>query len=161
VTSGRYALEFAPKALRALRKLDRPVVERIKAATESLRDDPRPAGAKMLTGMHGVLRIKVAGDYRVLYTIDDDRLVVLVVDAGHRRQILSLGLRVAVAGHVRGVSAIARGGPVDWRDSLYVKRCLYGAGSDRPAPGRACAETVMALVFVFIVRVDAPAGPPC
>jgi mRNA interferase RelE/StbE len=68
--------------LRALRKLDRPVVERIKAATESLREDPRPAGAKMLTGMHGVLRIRVAGDYRVLYTVDDDRLVVLVVDAG-------------------------------------------------------------------------------
>jgi mRNA-degrading endonuclease RelE of RelBE toxin-antitoxin system len=51
VTSRRYALEFAPKALRALRKLDRPVVEHIKAATESLREDPRPAGAKMLTGM--------------------------------------------------------------------------------------------------------------
>ena len=88
--SRRYALEFAPKALRALRKLDRPVVERIKAATESLRDDPRPAGAKMLTGMHGILRIRVAGDYRVLYTVDDDRLVVLVVDAGHRRQIYRL-----------------------------------------------------------------------
>ena len=44
--SRRYALEFAPKALRALRKLDRPVVERIKAATESLRDDPRCAGAR-------------------------------------------------------------------------------------------------------------------
>jgi mRNA interferase RelE/StbE len=72
VTSRSYALEFAPKALRALRKLDRPVVERIKAATESLREDPRPA---------------VAGDYRVLYTVDDDRLVILVVDAGHRRQI--------------------------------------------------------------------------
>jgi mRNA interferase RelE/StbE len=70
----------------ALRKLDRPVVERIKAATESLREDPRPASAKMLTGMHGVLRIRVAGDYRVLYTVDD-RLVVLVVGAGHRRQI--------------------------------------------------------------------------
>ena len=87
MTSGRYALEFAPKALRALRKLDRPVVERIKEATELLQDDPRPPGAKMLTGMHGVLRIRVAGDYRVLYTIDYDRLVVLVVDAGHRRQI--------------------------------------------------------------------------
>lgn len=87
MTTRRYALEFTPKALRELRKLDRPVVERIKAATEALRDEPRPAGAKMLTGMHGVLRIRVAGDYRVLYTVDDDRLVVLVIDAGHRRQI--------------------------------------------------------------------------
>lgn len=87
MTARRYALEFAPKALRELHKLDRPIVERIKAATEALRDEPRPAGVKMLTGMHGVLRIRVAGDYRVLYTVDDDRLVVLVVDAGHRRQI--------------------------------------------------------------------------
>jgi mRNA interferase RelE/StbE len=87
VTAQRYALEFAPRALRALRKLDRPVVEQVKAAAEALRDEPRPAGVKMLTGMHGVWRIRVAGDYRVLYTIDDDRLVILVVDAGHRRQI--------------------------------------------------------------------------
>jgi mRNA interferase RelE/StbE len=41
----------------------------------------------MLTGLHGILRIRVAGDYRVFYTVDDDRLVVLVVEAGHRRQI--------------------------------------------------------------------------
>jgi mRNA-degrading endonuclease RelE of RelBE toxin-antitoxin system len=37
--------------------------------------------------MHGVLRIRVAGDYRVLYTVDDDQLVILVVDASNRRQI--------------------------------------------------------------------------
>jgi len=41
----------------------------------------------MLTGMHGVWRIRVAKDYRIVYTLDDDRLVVLVVDAGHRREI--------------------------------------------------------------------------
>lgn len=87
MTTRRYALEFTPKALRELRKLDRPVVERIRAATEALRDEPRPAGARMLTGLHGILRIRVAGDYRILYTVEDDRLVVLVVDAGHRRQI--------------------------------------------------------------------------
>ena len=46
MTSGRYVLEFAPKALRALRKLDRSLVERIKAATESLRDNPRAGGGE-------------------------------------------------------------------------------------------------------------------
>lgn len=40
----------------------------------------------MLTGMHGVLRVRT-GDYRILYTVDDDRLIVLVVDTGHRRDI--------------------------------------------------------------------------
>jgi mRNA interferase RelE/StbE len=86
-TPPRYALEFAPRALRALRKLDRPVVEQIKIATEALRNEPRPAGARMLTGMHGIWRIRVAGDYRILYTIDDDKLVILVADVGHRREI--------------------------------------------------------------------------
>jgi mRNA interferase RelE/StbE len=87
VTAQRYALEFAPKAVRSLGKLDRPIAERIRAAAEALRDDPRPPGARMLTGMHGVWRIRVAKDYRIVYTLDDDQLVILVVDAGHRREI--------------------------------------------------------------------------
>ena len=37
--------------------------------------------------MPGVLRIRVAGDYRVLYEVHDDRLVVLVADVGHRKEI--------------------------------------------------------------------------
>jgi mRNA interferase RelE/StbE len=41
---------------------------------------------EMITGAHGVLRIRV-GDYRVLYTIDEGELVVLVVEAGQRGQI--------------------------------------------------------------------------
>jgi mRNA interferase RelE/StbE len=40
----------------------------------------------MITGVHGVLRIRV-GDYRVLYTIDEGQLIVLVLDAGHRSEI--------------------------------------------------------------------------
>jgi mRNA interferase RelE/StbE len=87
VSGQRYALEFAPKAIRSLGKLDRSVAERIRAAAEALRDEPRPPGARMLTGMHGVWRIRVAKDYRIVYTLDDDRLVILVVDAGHRREI--------------------------------------------------------------------------
>ena len=87
MTAQRYTLEFAPKAIRSLGKLDRPIVERIRVAAEALRDEPRPPGARMLTGMHGVWRIRVAKDYRIVYTLDDDRLVIMVVEAGHRREI--------------------------------------------------------------------------
>ena len=87
MTARRYALEFAPKAIRSLGKLDRLAAARVRAAAEALRDDPRPAGARMLTGMHGVWRIRVAKDYRIVYALDDDRLVILVLDAGHRREI--------------------------------------------------------------------------
>lgn len=87
MSARRYELEFAPKAVRSLGKLDRQVVERIRQAAEGLRDNPRPAGARMLAGMHGVWRIRVAKDYRIVYTVDDGLLTVLVVDAGHRREI--------------------------------------------------------------------------
>ena len=82
----RYGLTFRPAALRALRKLDRQIAERIKAATEALRDDPRPPGAKMLTGSHGLWRIRI-GDYRVVYTVDDQQRLVRVAAAGHRRDV--------------------------------------------------------------------------
>jgi mRNA interferase RelE/StbE len=59
---------------------------RIGEAVDALAADPRPAAAKMITGAHGVLRIRV-GDYRVLYTIDEGQLIVLVPDAGHRSEI--------------------------------------------------------------------------
>jgi mRNA interferase RelE/StbE len=84
--AGRYGLVFRPRAARrALRKLDRQA-ERIKAAAEGLRDDPRPPGAKMLTASHGLWRIQV-GNYRVVYMIDDQRRVMRIAAAGHRRDI--------------------------------------------------------------------------
>jgi mRNA interferase RelE/StbE len=82
----RYALAFRPAALRALRKFDRQTAERIKPAAEALRDDPRPSGAKMLTGSRGLWRIRV-GDYRIVYAIDDQRRVVRVAAVGHRRDV--------------------------------------------------------------------------
>jgi mRNA interferase RelE/StbE len=73
-------------ALLSLRKLDRQVAERVKAATEAPRGNPRPPGVKMLTGSHGLLRIRV-GDYRVLYAVDDEQCVVRIADIGHRGDI--------------------------------------------------------------------------
>ncbi len=81
-----YRIEWRPRARKAFLALDKPVRRRIGEAVDALAADPRPAAAKMITGAHGVLRIR-AGDYRVLYTIDEGRLVVLVLDAGHRSEI--------------------------------------------------------------------------
>lgn len=81
-----YRIEWRPRARKAFLALDKPVRRRIGEAVEALAADPRPAAAKMITGAHGVLRIRV-GDYRVLYTIDEGQLIVLVLDAGHRSEI--------------------------------------------------------------------------
>jgi mRNA interferase RelE/StbE len=75
-------LAFRRAALRALRKLDRQAAERIKAATEGLRGDPRPPGAKMLTGSHGLWRIR-ADDYPIVYTLDDQQHVVRIAAAAY------------------------------------------------------------------------------
>jgi mRNA interferase RelE/StbE len=81
-----YRIEWRPRARKAFLALDKPVRSRIGLAVDGLGADPRPDGAKMITGAHGVLRIRV-GDYRVLYTVDEGELVVLVVEAGHRSRI--------------------------------------------------------------------------
>ena len=81
-----YRIEWRPRARKAFLALDKPVRRRIGAAVDALAADPRPDGAKMIIGAHGVLRIRI-GDYRVLYIIDERELMVLVVETGHRSQI--------------------------------------------------------------------------
>lgn len=81
-----YRVTVAPAALRQLRKLDPPVRRRIQAVLELLSVDPRPPSATQLVGGTGEWRVRT-GDYRVVYEIADDELLVLVLRAGHRREI--------------------------------------------------------------------------
>ena len=81
-----YAVVIQDSASKALRKLDKPVRERIAAAIDALADDPRPAGIKAIVGERSSFRMRV-GDYRVLYEVEDDQLVVLVVKIGHRSTV--------------------------------------------------------------------------
>jgi len=82
-----YRIELRPRARKAFLALDKPVKRRVSDAIEALAGDPRPAGVKALQGLPGALRIRVAGDYRIVYQVDDAQLVVLVLDVGHRREI--------------------------------------------------------------------------
>lgn len=81
-----YQVSLAPAAARQLRKLDPSVRRRIQAIIELLATDPRPPSATRLVGGAGEWRVR-SGDYRILYQIEDDRLLVLVLNAGHRRDI--------------------------------------------------------------------------
>lgn len=81
-----YRIEVAPAAVRQLRKLDRGAQRRVQAAIELLAGEPRPNGAKKLAGGDGEWRVRT-GDYRVVYQIHDNVLLVLVVAVGHRRDI--------------------------------------------------------------------------
>jgi len=81
-----YRIEVAPAAARQLRKLDPVARRRVQAAVELLADQPRPSGATRLVGGVGEWRVRT-GDYRVVYEIHDDVLVILVLAIGHRREI--------------------------------------------------------------------------
>ena len=81
-----YRIRVAPAAVRQLRKLDASARRRVQAAVELLADQPRPSGAKKLVGGAGEWRVRT-GDYRIVYQIDDDVLLVLVVAVGHRRDV--------------------------------------------------------------------------
>ena len=82
----RYEVELTSSAARALRKLDRPVQVRIARAIDSLAIDPRPNGTIKLSAEDDIYRIR-SGDYRIIYSIADRRLTVLVIGIGHRRDI--------------------------------------------------------------------------
>ena len=81
-----YRVEVAPAAVRQLRKLDRAAQRRVQAAIELLAIEPRPSGAKKLVGGNGEWRVRT-GDYRVVYEIQDNVLLILVAAVGHRRDI--------------------------------------------------------------------------
>jgi len=80
-----YGIELRPAAIRSLRKIDHQDRDRIRAAITLLGHDPRPPGARVLRGRAGY-RVRV-GDYRIIYTVDDDVLVVAVITLGHRRDV--------------------------------------------------------------------------
>jgi mRNA interferase RelE/StbE len=80
-----YRIELRPAAVRALKKLDPQVRRRVQGAITLLAEDPRPPAARPLRGRPG-LRVRV-GDYRIIYTVADDVLLIVVVTLGHRRDV--------------------------------------------------------------------------
>jgi len=82
-----YRVLLRPPAQRFLRKLrDEPLTARLVAAMRELASQPRPPGSDKLTGTEDLSRIRV-GDYRIVYQIRDEELLVLVLKIGHRREV--------------------------------------------------------------------------
>ena len=80
-----YEVRFARPVAKELRRIDRREAKRLVEAAETLAGDPRPSSAQKVQGTP-YMRIRV-GNYRVIYEIRDEDLVVLVVRIGHRREV--------------------------------------------------------------------------
>ena len=82
-----YRVELRPAARRYLARLPRNTQRLIIARLETLADEPRPAWSKPLRqDLRGRLSFRV-GDYRVVYRIEDDVLLVLVLGIGPRGRV--------------------------------------------------------------------------
>lgn len=83
---GRYAVEIATLAVKALRDLPRADQRRVAARIDALAENPGPPGVEKLEGADDLYRVR-AGDHRIVYRIEDKRLLVLVIRIGHRREV--------------------------------------------------------------------------
>lgn len=79
----RYRVEMERSVERNFRRLPRDLVARLLKAIRSLEENPRPPGCRKLTEHNDTYRIRV-GDWRIIYRIRDDRLIVLVIEVGPR-----------------------------------------------------------------------------
>lgn len=81
-----YDIRIVRSADRSLARMPRTVQGRPDAAVGRLAEDPYPQGSERLSGSDPIYRIRV-GDYRLLYTIDEEDRTVTVVRIGHRRDV--------------------------------------------------------------------------
>ncbi len=82
----KYSVEFRPAVLKGLKRLPKKDLRRIKKRIDDLSENlPDPATTKM-KGNNSFHKIR-SGDYRIIYEIHNDRLVILVVKIGHRKDV--------------------------------------------------------------------------
>ena len=81
-----YKVTVKKSAAKAISKLPKNVSNRLIPVIKKLGEEPRPAGAKKLQDREDLWRIR-AGDYRVVYAIEDTIKIVDVVQVAHRRDI--------------------------------------------------------------------------
>jgi mRNA interferase RelE/StbE len=81
-----YRVEVSRTAERQIRGLARADQLRVIRVIQALAGDPRPPGCRKLAGHDDVFRVRV-GRYRVLYSIEDRRLVVIVLKVGDRKDV--------------------------------------------------------------------------
>jgi mRNA interferase RelE/StbE len=80
-----YTILVERYAQKQILKLDKKVIPLIKTAIAKLAENPRPNGYKKLKG-EDAYRIRV-GDYRIIYEIDNDEIIITVVSVGHRKEV--------------------------------------------------------------------------
>ena len=82
----QYKIEFLKTAQKEFYQLPQQIQKRMAKKLEDLKTNPYPSGVKVLKNGQGRLRLRV-GDYRVIYRVENDVLVLLIITVGHRKNI--------------------------------------------------------------------------
>ena len=83
-----YKVQVPNSVLKQLKKIPQRDKTRLVAAIDKLSQDPYPKDCKKLKGSDDLYRV-LCGDYRIIYSIENKILVVLIVKNGHRRDVYS------------------------------------------------------------------------
>ncbi len=81
-----YKILFKPSAVKQGQKLPKQTQNRIVEVINGLKQEPRKSGCKKLRGENKLYRFRV-GDYRIIYEIEDDLLVIMVIKIAHRKDV--------------------------------------------------------------------------
>ncbi len=81
-----YSILLAPPAERQLKAFPQAVQKRLVKRLKGLQTNPRPQGVKKLAGEDDLYRVR-EGNYRIIYTIRDKALIVLVLKIGDRKEV--------------------------------------------------------------------------
>lgn len=80
-----YSIEFTENAARFIRKLDKHMQERILNKINELKKEPH-LGEFLVGNLSGLWRLRI-GDYRATYKIENEKLIVFIIEVGHRKNI--------------------------------------------------------------------------
>jgi mRNA interferase RelE/StbE len=82
----KYSVVFRPAVLKSLKRLPKKDLRRIKKRIDNLAENPPDPATTKMKGSNSFHKIR-SGNYRIIYEIHDDRLVILVVKVGHRKDV--------------------------------------------------------------------------
>ena len=106
---GKYRVLFRKSVARDLRPIPNRDLQKILPTIESLSEDPRPSGIEKLSGQDRY-RIR-QGYYRIIYEVNDEEVVVVIIKAGHRKDVYRRSELIApAAGPLRVAPAVSSSG---------------------------------------------------
>lgn len=84
----KYNIQISRKIAKKLLRFPKKDQEKIVEKIDLLKENPKPDGYKKLSGNNDppLYRIRV-GDYRIVYTVEEDCLIILIVEVGHRKDV--------------------------------------------------------------------------